>query len=129
LLGAAYVEYCQYFLRDALRLLATGGGLLLLLMVAPGGIGELVYNVRDRVLRALARAKGLSVPSLAEHPDFDAGAAPALGGAPAAAAAADRATRGTALVTCEAIDAAYGQIQVLFDVDAHVDDGEIVALL
>src|SRR5207245_8774820 len=33
------------------------------------------------------------------------------------------------LIRCEDIDAGYGQIQVLFDVDLAVGDGEIVALL
>ena len=33
------------------------------------------------------------------------------------------------LLVCRGIDVAYGQTQVLFNVDFHVDDGEIVALL
>ena len=33
------------------------------------------------------------------------------------------------LLTCQGIDFSYGQLQVLFDVDFTVDDGEIVALL
>lgn len=34
-----------------------------------------------------------------------------------------------ALLTCQHIDFAYGSLQVLFDVNIHVDDGEMVALL
>jgi ABC-type branched-subunit amino acid transport system ATPase component/MFS family permease len=33
------------------------------------------------------------------------------------------------MLTCRGIDFAYGQLQVLFDVDFSVDDGEMVALL
>ena len=33
------------------------------------------------------------------------------------------------LLVCRGLDVAYGQTQVLFNVDFHVDDGEIVALL
>ncbi|MCL4423201.1 MAG: ATP-binding cassette domain-containing protein [Actinobacteria bacterium] len=64
LLGAIYVEGAQYFLSGAAQLLATGAGLLALLMVAPAGLGQLVYGIRDYTLKALAKKKGLSVPSL-----------------------------------------------------------------
>src|SRR5439155_1110588 len=63
LLGAVYIESTQYFLTGSGRLLATGGGLLVILMVIPGGLGELLYAGRDRLLRLLAARKGLSVPS------------------------------------------------------------------
>jgi ABC-type branched-subunit amino acid transport system ATPase component/predicted MFS family arabinose efflux permease len=39
------------------------------------------------------------------------------------------AARSGALLDCRGIDFSYGSLQVLFDVDAHVDDGEIVGLL
>src|SRR5205807_2680418 len=35
----------------------------------------------------------------------------------------------SALLECRGLDVAYGQVQVLFDVDFSVDEGEIVALL
>jgi len=35
----------------------------------------------------------------------------------------------TPLLECRGLDVAYGQVQVLFDVDFSVDEGEIVALL
>ncbi|HET6810245.1 MAG TPA: ATP-binding cassette domain-containing protein [Acidimicrobiales bacterium] len=129
LLGAVYVESVQYFLHGGLQLLATGGGLLLLLMLVPGGLGELVYSGRDRLLRALARRRGLSVPSLAEQPDIDV----ATPGTPAAGSGVPTGVPTDvvdgALVSCEGIDAGYGQVQVLFDVGLAVAPGEIVALL
>jgi ABC-type branched-subunit amino acid transport system ATPase component len=39
------------------------------------------------------------------------------------------AARSGALLECRAIDFSYGSLQVLFGVDAHVDEGEIVGLL
>ena len=127
LLGAVYVESVQYFLSGGLQLLATGGGLLVLLMVVPGGLGELMFGVRDRLLRMLARRRGLSVPSLAERPDFgDAVEEPSVTG-PGAEGSPAAVEEG--LVSCTGIDASYGQIQVLFAVDMAVADGEIVALL
>ena len=56
ILGAAYVWSAQFFLHGATQLLATGAGLLLLLMFVPGGVGQLVFNVRDRYLRWVAIA-------------------------------------------------------------------------
>src|SRR4029079_10206496 len=35
----------------------------------------------------------------------------------------------SSLLECRGVDVAYGQVQVLFDVDFTVDEGEIVALL
>ena len=120
ILGAVYYEGVQAFLHGATQLLATGAGLLLLLMLVPGGLAEVLYALRDRALRALARARNLSVPSLMETPD-DAGIEER--------AAPVHATLERPLLTCEDIDASYGQIQVLFGVDLDVAEGEIVALL
>jgi branched-chain amino acid transport system permease protein len=46
------------------RLLLTGAGLLFVLMVFPGGIGQLMYNLRDRWLRRVAARREILVPSL-----------------------------------------------------------------
>ena len=54
--------------RDAVptipRSLATGAGLLLILMVLPGGLGAVLYDTRDWLLRQIAKRRGLVVPSL-----------------------------------------------------------------
>jgi branched-chain amino acid transport system permease protein len=47
-----------------IRPLLTGGMLLIVLLVLPGGLGQLVYNLRDRVLRRVAERRGILVPSL-----------------------------------------------------------------
>src|SRR5205823_13945425 len=113
LLGAIYVESVQYFLTGSGRLLATGGGLLVLLMFVPGGLGELLYAARDRLLRLLAARKGLSVPSLAEHPVFE-DAATAEGAAEIGAAGpppdvTEELPTGSLVISCEDVDASYGQ--------------------
>ena len=38
----------------------------MVLYVLPGGLSQLVYRVRDRALKALARRRGVHVPSLLE---------------------------------------------------------------
>jgi ABC-type branched-subunit amino acid transport system ATPase component/ABC-type branched-subunit amino acid transport system permease subunit len=139
LLGAAYVEGAQYFLTGAGRLLATGAGLLVLLMFVPGGLGEVMYALRDRLLRAIATRRGISVPSLAEHPVFEdesaAEGAAEIGKAVEIGTAAPppeitvQVPTGPLIVSCEDIDASYGQIQVLFGVHLQVQEGEMLALL
>jgi branched-chain amino acid transport system permease protein len=63
------------------RLLLTGFGLLVVLYALPGGLGQVVYNLRDRVLRLIANRRGILVPSLVadkrgegkEHADNEVG--------------------------------------------------------
>jgi branched-chain amino acid transport system permease protein len=64
LLGAAYIWGTQYFLPGQWSFLATGAGLLLILMVLPGGLGAVLYDTRDWLLRQIAKRRGLVVPSL-----------------------------------------------------------------
>jgi branched-chain amino acid transport system permease protein len=47
-----------------IRPLLTGGMLLFVLLVLPGGLGQLVFGVRDRYLRWVAERRGILVPSL-----------------------------------------------------------------
>jgi branched-chain amino acid transport system permease protein len=66
-LGALYVLGIPFFLEDHIdniSLLATGAGLLVLLMFLPGGLAEAVYRVRDTFLRWVADKHGIHVPSL-----------------------------------------------------------------
>jgi branched-chain amino acid transport system permease protein len=63
-IGAAYVRGVQYFLPPEYALLASGFGILLLLMFLPEGLGGLVYTVRDTYLRWVADRHRILVPSL-----------------------------------------------------------------
>ena len=54
----------QYFLPGNWAQLASGAGLLLVLMILPGGIGAAIADVRDAYLRWVARRRNLLVPSL-----------------------------------------------------------------
>lgn len=63
-LGASYFFVTQYVLKGAASLLASGVGMLILLMVLPGGLGQMMYGWRDGVLRWIAKRKGIVVPSL-----------------------------------------------------------------
>jgi branched-chain amino acid transport system permease protein len=64
-LGAVYVFGAQYFLPPGgWSLLATGAGMLIILLIAPGGLGAALGDARDGALRWYARRKGIRVPSL-----------------------------------------------------------------
>src|SRR4029079_17899776 len=47
-----------------LRLLITGTGLLVVLYALPGGLGQVLLNLRDRYLRWVAERRDILVPSL-----------------------------------------------------------------
>jgi branched-chain amino acid transport system permease protein len=64
-LGALYVKGIQYYLtQPQWAFLSTGFGLLLVLLLMPGGLGAAFGDVRDTVLRWFARRRGIRVPSL-----------------------------------------------------------------
>ena len=60
ILGAVYVRSIEYFVGGGWALLASGGGILLVLLVLPGGLGAGMYRVRDEILRWIARRRASS---------------------------------------------------------------------
>jgi branched-chain amino acid transport system ATP-binding protein len=58
-IGAIYVWGTQYYLHGGFSLVASGLGILILLIVLPEGLGGLLYQLRDRLLRELARRKNI----------------------------------------------------------------------
>lgn len=63
-LGAAYVRGTQYFLPAQFQLAVTGVGMIILLLLFPGGLGQLTFAARDKYLRWVANRRGILVPSL-----------------------------------------------------------------
>lgn len=64
LLGALYLRGTQWFLPPDWQFVASGVGVLLVLLILPSGLGGLLYRVRDAWLRWVARRHGTVVPSL-----------------------------------------------------------------
>src|SRR6476659_703192 len=62
--GAIYVSGIDWFLPPEWSFLATGAGMLLVLMLLPGGLGGALGDTRDGALRWFARRRGIRVPSL-----------------------------------------------------------------
>ena len=63
-LGAAFVKATQYFMPAPWDFLASGLGLLVVLLALPGGLGAAFGRLRDELLRLRARRAGIRVPSL-----------------------------------------------------------------
>lgn len=61
-LGALYLQGTRWFLPAEWQLLASGAGVLFVLLVVPSGIGGLVVRLRDAWLGRVATAHGLDVP-------------------------------------------------------------------
>jgi branched-chain amino acid transport system permease protein len=64
IIGAVYVFGALYFLPPDYSLLATSVGMLVVLMILPGGIGAALGDARDGGLRWYARRRNIRVPSL-----------------------------------------------------------------
>ncbi|MCK4178026.1 ATP-binding cassette domain-containing protein [Aciditerrimonas ferrireducens] len=141
LLGVGVIELASA-LFPTYQLEIAGFGLLVLLLVLPGGLAEALTRLRDRLLRLVAHRRGLEVPTLtADRAPTGADQAAGEELAPALRDASPRG-RGAALpvaplagpgtepaLLCREVEVAYGQVQVLFGVDLEVGEGELVALL
>ncbi|HEX7136156.1 MAG TPA: ATP-binding cassette domain-containing protein [Iamia sp.] len=142
LAGVALIQWLGYAF-PRLQLLLTGVGLLLILMVIPGGLGQALEKVRDRFALAVARRRGLPTVDELELVDLTA-AAPEQEAAVAALAVekeerelarsagldadAGPAPEGALLATT-GLESGYDSLQVLFGVDTSVADGDVLALL
>ncbi len=125
-LAATAGLYLLIYRFPQLQLVATGAGVLIVLLVLPGGLAAAGARLRDRYAVLVARRHGVewdpdttsATPAAAVPQPRTLAGAPA-GGVPASGAA----------LSCRGIQAAYGPNQVLFGVDLDVAPGEIVALL
>ena len=63
-LGALFLQSIRWFLPVEWQLLASGGGVLLVLLVAPGGIGGLATTLRDTWLRWVATRHRVDAPGI-----------------------------------------------------------------
>ncbi|MDE0804489.1 MAG: hypothetical protein OSA99_14345, partial [Acidimicrobiales bacterium] len=78
LVGVFTFRYLGTVVSGELRLAISGAGLLVVLYVLPGGFGQLIYSIRDRYLKSVARRRGIHVPSLLEDSRVEDDDAPGL---------------------------------------------------
>ena len=126
LLGALFVRGVTWWLPVEWQILATGAGMLVVLLVFRGGLGAAFADLRDRFLRRVARRRGLAVPVAHRG---DTGGRAATHAAPPSPASPVTDGRPDGAPRCASSTSSYDGVQVLFDVDLDVDAGEIVALL
>ncbi|HVS67542.1 MAG TPA: ATP-binding cassette domain-containing protein [Mycobacteriales bacterium] len=122
LLGVAVIQAAVHFWPQY-QLIITGSALLWILQVMPGGLGSVVFGVRDRLLKQVAKRRGIDLTASAD------GAISAEAISDHEAPAGKQPVASDALLNCQGVEVSYGQMQVLFGVDLDVADGEIVALL
>jgi branched-chain amino acid transport system permease protein len=121
LLGALFVRGVTWWLPVEWQIVATGAGMLVVLLVFRGGLGAAFADARDALLRARARRRGISAPALTGVAVADASPLPVE------ASTAPACTE--AFLQVRALDADYDGADVLSGVDLDVAAGEIVALL
>ncbi|HVV77459.1 MAG TPA: ATP-binding cassette domain-containing protein [Mycobacteriales bacterium] len=120
LLGVAVIQAAVHFWPQY-QLIITGAALLWILQVVPGGLGSVVFGLRDRMLKQVAKRRGIDLTASADGAVSE----PTVSESPAA----EQEAVSGALLQCTGVEVSYGQMQVLFGVDLDVADGEIVALL
>ena len=121
LLGALFVRGVTWWLPVEWQILATGAGMLVVLLVFRGGLGAAFADLRDVLLRRVARRRGISVPALTGT-----GARRATD---RAAGVARGSRRRRAAAGCAGSRRATTASRCSFGVDLDADAGEIVALL
>jgi branched-chain amino acid transport system permease protein len=146
LLGATFVQSIDWIgdvmpsdIEAFFTFLGTGIGTLFVLMVFPGGLGTLLYRVRDAGLRRIAARRRIAVPSLVSAVHVAPRSAPGV--APRSALGEDLAPKeplparrrrsrpANALLRVEGLEVSYDRVQVLFGIDLDVGPGEVVAVL
>jgi ABC-type branched-subunit amino acid transport system ATPase component/ABC-type branched-subunit amino acid transport system permease subunit len=119
LLGVVAIELAVH-LFPQYQLVITGTGLLLILLVLPGGLGSAVVAARDRLLAVVARRRGIDLTPTAAGADTGAAVEPVQ---------VTHVDGDDVLFRCSGIEVKYGALQVLFGADLEVREGEVVALL
>lgn len=71
ILGAIVIQGTAYFssvfpeaIRPYLTFITSGVGLVIVLLLLPGGLSQIFYGIRDNALRRIADRRGMLVPSL-----------------------------------------------------------------
>jgi ABC-type branched-subunit amino acid transport system ATPase component/ABC-type branched-subunit amino acid transport system permease subunit len=128
ILGALYLQGIRWFLPVEWQLLASGAGVLLILLVAPGGIGGLALQARDRWLRGVADRADLDAPGIRSgRLEPEERMAP-IDLTVSAGSNGHVETRHPILAVRD-LEVAYSGVQVLFGVSFDVEPGECLALL
>jgi ABC-type branched-subunit amino acid transport system ATPase component/branched-subunit amino acid ABC-type transport system permease component len=138
LAGVALVQTISYFF-PRVELIITGALVLIVLYLFPGGIGQLLTQCRDLLLRRYADARGIELrerfaDGAVDTLDADTGAGTVVepfddDAPPIRRTHVGETAEMPKLLSARSVTASYGSLQVLFGVDLEVEEGELVALL
>ena len=134
ILGALWVRGIPQMIPDELddlvRLLTSSIGLLVLLMYFPGGLLQIIYGIRDKLLeradrRMQQREAAAGAPSGAEA----AASAPAVRRSPVARTPEPAAAAAGPALETRDVSVRFGGNTAVDRVSVHVDHGELVGLI
>ena len=136
-LAATVVVYLVVYFVPQLQLVATGAGVLVVLLVLPGGIAQAGASIRDRYALRAARRRNLdwdpdttAAVSVTDDPSAsDHRRPPATGLSDVPGEELDAVSGSAPVLSCRGVQASYGPSQVLFGIDLDVREGEVLALL
>jgi ABC-type branched-subunit amino acid transport system ATPase component/ABC-type branched-subunit amino acid transport system permease subunit len=121
-LGAAWIEGIPRILGQGYALVSSGFGLLLVLILLPGGLASIVFDARDKIVERIRRPAPLPVP--AAEPAVPATVAVSTRHAPAADGP-DAALPVRAI----GITVNFGGLRALDDVSIEARPGEVLGLM
>jgi len=125
-LGALWVRGIPYAFGSNIGLVSSGAGLLLVLLVLPGGLASLVFRMRDRVVEALTGQPVVGALSDAGGGEVSRARLPAR---PVATATTGQRESTPLPIEARGIAVHYGGIAAVQDVDIHAREGEVVGLV
>ncbi len=129
ILGALYLIGLPHWVPlDNAETLASGVGWVFLLVQLPGGVGQGLAPIRDRIVDTLARRAGLD--PVAERSITPGGGVDAAVGLAVAAKSGVRAQReGEAVLVAKQLTKRFGGLTAVDAVDLEVRSGEILGLI
>ena len=122
ILGAFFVVGLPKLFSDSVQigLLTSGAGMLILLLYFPGGLVQVLYNIRDAVFALLARRMTAGPEPAIEEKVLPTQLSIIRREVPAEL---------DAVIRVAGLSVRYGNRTVVFDVDMHVKPGEVVGLI
>jgi ABC-type branched-subunit amino acid transport system permease subunit/ABC-type branched-subunit amino acid transport system ATPase component len=122
ILGAFLVIGLPKLFSDSVQigLLTSGAGMLILLLYFPGGLVQVLYNLRDAAFAFLAGRMSDVPEPVTEEQDLPTQLSIARRDVPAEL---------DAVIRVSGLGVTYGSRAVVFDVDMHVRPGEVVGLI
>lgn len=133
LLGAGWVQGIPHFFGSTIGILSSGIGILLVLLIIPGGLASVFFRLRDRVVAWLTSPTA----SEGEQDEERAGAAPAdaadalpgFAAAPPVGSVSSPSTNGVPAIEASDIVVQFGGNRAVDGVSMHAQPGEIVGLM